>query len=98
MMSNNHRFAAKRVYPSEQGLHFELYTEAEAQAAYKDAKSRGINNVVYAFVTEASRERGSPLSLEEGGNATRRLKPPSPVIYCLHETNSDTGLQASTYS
>lgn len=52
-MSNNHRFAAKRVYPSEQGLHFELYTEAEAQAAYKDAKSRGINNVVYAFVTRA---------------------------------------------
>lgn len=38
-------FAIKSVYPSEQGLHLEHYTEAEAQAAYKDAKSRGINNV-----------------------------------------------------
>lgn len=41
----NSGFAAKRVYPSEQGLHFEHYTEADAQAAYTDAKSRGINNV-----------------------------------------------------
>ncbi len=41
----NSGFAAKRVYPSEQGLHIECYTEAEAQAAYEDAKNRGINNV-----------------------------------------------------
>jgi hypothetical protein len=38
-------FAAKHVYPSELGLHIEHYTEAEARAAYEDAKSRGINNV-----------------------------------------------------
>lgn len=38
-------FAAKRVYPSDCGLHIEHYTETEAQAAYADAKSRGINNV-----------------------------------------------------
>lgn len=40
-MSQN--FAAKRVYPSEQGLHIEHYTETEAQAAYVDAKSKGMN-------------------------------------------------------
>ena len=31
-------FGAKRVYPSEEGLHFELYTEAEAIDAYNDAE------------------------------------------------------------
>ena len=38
-------FAAKHVYPSPLGLHIEHYTTTEAQAAYADAKSRGINNV-----------------------------------------------------
>jgi hypothetical protein len=36
-------FGAKRVYPSEEGLHFELYTQAEAQAAYDDAKNRNVS-------------------------------------------------------
>ena len=35
-------FAAKRVYPSERGLHFEFATEAEAKEFYEDGKSRGI--------------------------------------------------------
>lgn len=38
-------FAAKHVYPSPLGLHIEHCTTQEAQAAYADAKSRGINNV-----------------------------------------------------
>ncbi len=38
-------FGAKRVYPSEQGLHIECYTEAQAQAAYADATSKGISNI-----------------------------------------------------
>lgn len=36
-------FGAKRVYPSEEGLHFELYTEAEAIDAYNDAKNRNVS-------------------------------------------------------
>ncbi len=44
-MDERRTFAAKYVYPSELGLHIEHYTEAEARAAYEDAKSRGINNV-----------------------------------------------------
>lgn len=38
-------FAARRVYPSEQGLQIKCYTEAEAKAAYAHVKNRGINNV-----------------------------------------------------
>lgn len=45
MLIKAKEFGAKRVYRSESGLHIELYSEAEAQAAYNDAKSRNINNV-----------------------------------------------------
>lgn len=42
-MMNRQGFAFKHVYPSELGLHIEHYTEAEAKAAYEDAKSKGMN-------------------------------------------------------
>lgn len=40
-MQNDAGFAAKRIYPSEQGLHIEHYDNAQAQAAYADAKRVG---------------------------------------------------------
>lgn len=40
---NSRGFAIKSVYPSELGMHIEHYTEVEAQAAYTDAKSKGMN-------------------------------------------------------
>lgn len=38
-------FAARKVYSSEEGLHIEMYSLTDAEAAYLDAKTRGINNV-----------------------------------------------------
>lgn len=38
------QFIAKRVYPSDKGLHLEFATEAEAKAFYEDSLSRGINS------------------------------------------------------
>ena len=58
-------FATKQVYPSEQGLHFEHYTEEEALAAYKDAKSRGINNIELTglvVVWKFSNPKNTPVS------------------------------------
>lgn len=37
-------FLAKRVYPSEKGIHVEFATEAEARACYEDSLSRGITS------------------------------------------------------
>ena len=42
-MQNNYGFATKRVYPSEEGLHFEHYTQEEAEIAYIDALGKGAN-------------------------------------------------------
>lgn len=43
-MENTLQFIAKRIYPSEQGLHMEFATVAEAKAFYEDGLSRGITN------------------------------------------------------
>lgn len=37
-------FAAKRVYPSEKGIHIEFATEAEARECYEDSLRRGITS------------------------------------------------------
>ncbi|GJD20384.1 hypothetical protein RIVM261_053400 [Rivularia sp. IAM M-261] len=42
-INNNQGFAAKNVYPSEQGLHIECSSQEEAQAAYADCKQKGMN-------------------------------------------------------
>ena len=39
-MSTNYEFAAKRVYPSIDGICIEHYTEREAKAAYQDAQRK----------------------------------------------------------
>jgi hypothetical protein len=41
--SDNQGFAAKNLYPSESGLHIECCTKEEAQAAYADCNSKGMN-------------------------------------------------------
>lgn len=86
-MPNNYGFAAKRVYPSEQGLHFEHYTEAEAQAAYEDAKSRGINNIeldgvilTWKFYNPRSPH---PIPIRQERNRTRRGKSRLPQLLRL---------------
>ena len=38
------QFIAKRVYPSERGIHIEFATEAEAKECYEDSLSRGITS------------------------------------------------------
>lgn len=38
------RFTAKRIYPSDKGLHFEFATEAEAKEFYENGRSRGITS------------------------------------------------------
>ncbi|OKH52674.1 hypothetical protein NIES2101_13615 [Calothrix sp. HK-06] len=52
-MPNNYGFAAKKVYPSDKGIHIEHYTEEEAKAAYEDAlrknKNVTIDGVVLAW-------------------------------------------------
>lgn len=37
-------FVAKRVYPSEKGIHIEFETEAEAKECYEHSLSRGITS------------------------------------------------------
>ena len=43
-MQHDYGFVAKRVYPSEKGLHIEFNSEEEAQAFCRDGRSRGITN------------------------------------------------------
>jgi hypothetical protein len=43
IMSTDYGFVAKKVYPSEEGIWFEYYTENEAMNAYAQAKSVGAN-------------------------------------------------------
>lgn len=59
-----HQFIAKRIYPSDQGLHMEFATLEEAKAFYEDGLSRGISNnelcgvtVVKKFKTRSKTER-----------------------------------------
>lgn len=42
-MPKNYCFAAKKVYPSDEGIHIEHYIEEEAQAAYEDALRKNKN-------------------------------------------------------
>ncbi len=41
--ANEKGFPAKNVYPSEIGIHIECYSEEDAEAAYFDCKSKGMN-------------------------------------------------------
>ena len=38
------QFIAKRVYPSDKGIHIEFATEVEAKECYEDSLSRGITS------------------------------------------------------
>ncbi len=42
-MPTEYGFIAKKVYPSQEGLHFEHYTEEEALLSYEDARKKGKN-------------------------------------------------------
>ena len=43
-MQKSYNFVARRIYPSDKGLHMEFATESEAKAFYEDGLSRGITN------------------------------------------------------
>lgn len=69
-------FRFKHVYPSEQGLHIELHTEAEAYAAYQDAKNRGINNVevdgvIYTWKLPNNRRNPCLIPVRQGVKVNR---------------------------
>lgn len=49
-MPNNYGFAAKKVYPSSEGIHIEHYTEEEAKAAYEDALRKNKNVTIDGVV------------------------------------------------
>jgi hypothetical protein len=48
-MPNNYGFAAKKVYPSDKGIHIEHYNE-EAKAAYEDALRKNKNVTIDGMV------------------------------------------------
>ncbi len=69
LMSTNYDFAAKRVYPSLDGICIEHYTESEAKAAYQDAqrknKSVTLNGLVLTWHFKPSRVQLSDDSLAQ---------------------------------
>lgn len=71
-MQNDAGFVAKRVYPSEQGLHIEHYDDAQAQAAYADAKSVGadveLDGLVLTWKFSNPRSTMLPTQLTEHDN------------------------------